>query len=297
MEAAPFAIGIDIGLCSLNTAVVRPDGHVLARFTVLTDAASTDWPHRVRRAIDGIEAVRGPSVVVGLSAPGAPDPDAACFDSIHPRLRQVQRLHWGHFLERANPVAVVNDGHAAMIAETWNGSAEGIDHAVLLVLAEGVSGAIKMDGKILRGQHGRAGRLGQLLHARTGGAGNVVRTLEECIGGISLEQRSDGRFRTTTDLIWAHRGGDVQATQIWLDSVEALATGIASLVSLFDPQCVVLGGPTARAGAALFEPLGLWMDQHEGQVEAERIPLVAAHHGEFASAIGAAKFAMDATRG
>jgi glucokinase len=53
----------------------------------------------------------------------------------------------------------------------------------------------------------------------------------------------------------AHQNGDAFASRVWLDSVRALAAGIASLINVLDPEAVVLGGGIMAAGDALLEPL------------------------------------------
>ena len=74
--------------------------------------------------------------------------------------------------------------------------------------------------------------------------------------------------------------------------VRALACGIASLINVDDPEMVVLGGGIAKAGKALFEPLGREMQDVEWRpVGGDGVPIVPAALGENAGAIGAARYA------
>jgi glucokinase len=116
---------------------------------------------------------------------------------------------------------VLNDGHAALLGEAWLGSARGFQNVILLTLGTGVGGAAILDGKLLRGQIGRAGHLGHIC-LDPDGPRDVCGTpgsLEVAIGNCTIGERSRGRFQTTHELVAAYRDGDLEAAGIWLESV------------------------------------------------------------------------------
>jgi glucokinase len=117
-------------------------------------------------------------------------------------------------------------------------------------------------------------------------------SLEDCIGNHNLHDRSAGRFRSTAELLSAVVNGDDKARECWEKSVQGLAVGIASLVNCFDPELVVLGGGISACGAPLFDLLQQKLDQVEWRPHGSGISIVPAQLGEFAGAIGAARFAM-----
>jgi len=114
-------------------------------------------------------------------------------------------------------------------------------------------------------------------------------SLEDAIGNCTVEPRSDGRFKTTHDLIAAHQAGDEFASKVWLKSVKALAAGIAGLINVLDPETVIIGGGIARAGEALFQPLREHLDQMEWSPTGSKVRIEPAKLGEFAGAHGAAR--------
>jgi glucokinase len=77
-----------------------------------------------------------------------------------------------------------------------------------------------------------------------------------------------------------------------LDSIQALAAAIASLINVLDPQTVVIGGGIAKAGAKLFSPLRRQLARFEWRPAGAKVRLVAAKLGDRAGAFGAARNAI-----
>jgi glucokinase len=298
-ETTSYCIGIDVGVTNIKCACVTPEGEVLAREATGTNADHVDWPSGVRGVLERIESERGRACAVGLAAPGVAAPDGSCITWMQGRFEAVQGLNWTEFLGRESKVAVLNDAQAALLGEVWIGAAKGCRNAMLLTLGTGVGGALMVDGRLLRGHLGRAGHLGHVCLDLEGPRDitNTPGSLEEAIGNCTVAARSAGRFASTHDLIAAHEAGDTRAMQLWLDSVQKLAAGIASLINVADPEMVIIGGGIARAGRSLFQPLDRWLEDYEWRPHGQRARIVPAELGEFAGAIGAAWNAMSSNSG
>jgi glucokinase len=117
-------------------------------------------------------------------------------------------------------------------------------------------------------------------------------SLEDLVGSATLLERSAGRFSDTESLLAAVRDSDVDAQRIWQDSIRALAAGIVSLINVLDPEVVILGGGITKAGYLLIEPLRASMQAIEWRPFGSGVPIVSAILGDWAGAIGAARFAM-----
>jgi glucokinase len=151
-----------------------------------------------------------------------------------------------------------------------------------------------VDGRILKGHLGRAGHVGH-VSLNPYGELDIVNTpgsLEANVGNATIGSRTGGRFTSTHDLVTAAHSGDGQAWGWWMDAMEHLAAGVASLVNVLDPKVVVIGGGIAAAGDALFGPLANAMDRYEWRPHGSQVRIVPAVLGEFAGAIGAARNAM-----
>lgn len=290
MTQPAYAFGCDIGVTNVKVVRVTADGAVLSRHTADTNAASPDWTDGVRRFLRQIEADHGPADSLGIAAPGLAAPDGTRIFWMQGRIGEVQGLNWTAFLGRWSFVPVVNDAQAALLGEVWQGAAKGSRNVMLLTLGTGVGGALMVDGRLLRGQIGRAGHLGH-VSLDPDAPGDIVNTpgsLEDLIGNCTVERRTGGRFTSTHDLIAAHLAGDADATAVWLRSVHHLAAAVASLINVADPEVVIIGGGIARAGGALFDPLNERLDRFEWRPHGRRARIVPAMLGEYAGALGAA---------
>jgi glucokinase len=299
MSDARYILGIDLGGTNIKALCVSPSGQIIAqKFSPTGDDSSGGFIENVRSLTSTILRERGEPAAVGLAAPGLAAQDARSIAFMPGRLHGIENLNWTTVLKTRQSVVVLNDAHAALLGEVWQGAAIGARNAAMLTLGTGVGGAIFSDGKLMTGQIGRGGHLGH-LSLDPNGAPDITGTpgsLEDAIGNSTLAARSGGVFKSTRELVEASNRGDARAREIWLRSVRALAAGVASLINILDPQVFVIGGGIAKAGPALFTPLAEFLDKMEWRPADHRVPIVPAKLGETAGALGAAYYAMQNTR-
>ncbi|MDO8348723.1 MAG: ROK family protein [Planctomycetota bacterium] len=291
---APFVVGLDLGGTSVKGIAVRADGTELARRTAPFDlAVPMAFACAVRDTLAALESAVGygcPASRVGLSAPGLAAPDARSIAFMPGRFEGLENLDWARHL--GLPVLpVLNDAHAALLGEVWQGAARDARNVILLTLGTGVGGAAMVDGRLLRGRSGKAGHLGHVCLNPDGAPGitRIPGSLEDAIGNHNIAARSGGRFATTHDLVAAHEAGDPFARTLWLRSVKALAAAVASLTNVLDPEVVIIGGGIARAGDTLLAPLRETVSRFEWKVCGHEVRIVPALLGDFAGAWGAAR--------
>ena len=289
-----YSIGVDLGGTNIKIVVVSDDGTVLDFLTCDTADSEGSWAQTIKTNLQEIQTRRGQAPCrIGLAAPGLAAKDGKSIAYMQGRLAGLQGFMWEDFLQ-SSPVVVLNDAHAALLGEVWQGAAKGYHNVILLTLGTGVGGAVLIDGRLIKGQIGRAGHLGH-TSINSDGAPDIVNTpgsLEQMIGNYNVAERSNGRFTSTRKLVEAHLAGDAEATKIWLRSMHHLAAAITSFINAFDPEVVIIGGGIAQAGPALFEPLRQYLDQFEWRPMGHTVPVIAAALGEKAGAIGAAYQAL-----
>jgi glucokinase len=291
-----FALGTDLGATNIKLVAVREDGTVLERHTEPThDHVAMSWAEHIKAMVDSVASSIGTEATwIGLAAPGLASRDHRAITCMPERLQGLEGLNWTMFLHRAKPVRVLNDAHAALYGEHWQGAAKGLENVILLTLGTGVGGAILSRGELMTGTIGRAGHLGHMclnLDAPKDIV-NMPGSIEMLIGDYTVRARSQGRYQSSQELVAAHLAGDEGASAIWLKSIHALSCALASLVNVLDPEAVIIGGGISRAGAALFEPLRKFMDEVEWRPGGHRVKIVPAQLGDWAGAFGAARFAM-----
>ena len=286
------AIGIDLGGTNVKAVRITAEGEILAKEIV--PIRQGDWRSAVHEAFTKVNTTHEPASCFGLAAPGLPDHENRQINHMPGRLDGLERFNWSDFLHQ--PVHVLNDAHAALLAEVNFGVAKGLNNVVMLTLGTGVGGAILINGQLYQGINQRAGSIGDMsLNAESDEIGflQVPGTLEDAIGNESVPRRSNGIFQTTRELVEAYARGDAYATEVWLRSVKKLSVALCSLINILAPQQIILGGGIAQSDDHLFMPLAGFMNQYEWRPDGQATPVVKAHFDDLAGAIGAACFAMD----
>ncbi len=296
--------GIDLGGTQIKAAAFSVDGRRLASALRPTRDGESEgdepaFAAEARRALaELVEAVGSRPAAIGVAAPGLAARDESHIAFIPGRLIGLCGLSWQKALDFPHAVPVLNDAHAALLGEIWQGAAKDRQDVVMLTLGTGVGGAIVSGGQLLRGHIGRAGHLGHISvdhHGPptiTGTPGGI----EWAIGNATLPQRSGGRFTMTRDLAAAAQSGDAEAEKVWLESVHALAAHLAGLICALDPELIVLGGGIAELDDFLFSPLQRYLDTMEWRPDGHRVKIVKATLGSWAGAYGAAARTMTATK-
>src|SRR5215211_5353824 len=113
-----YAIGIDLGGTNIKAAAVTPSGEVLGQSSAETrDGEGAAWAACVRGQIGALESrLGGAALCVGIASVGG-------------HLESLQDFDWFDYLGDGGAVALLNDGHAALLAEAWKGAAAGADDA------------------------------------------------------------------------------------------------------------------------------------------------------------------------
>ena len=294
MPRERYAIGIDIGGTYIKAVAVLPDGGELSRSLRSTPTERDALVAAVREVIEGHREGVGDGLLacLGISSPGLADREARSIRWMQGRMEIVQGLDWT--TELGTRVSVLNDAHAATLGEAWLGAARGYSDVVLLTLGTAIGGGILVGGELLRGHLGRAGHLGHLC-LDVDGPQDICSTpgsLEDAVADCGVKARTNGRFRTTREVVEAAAEGNEEAGRTWARSIRSLACGVASMINAVDPEVVVLGGGIAKAGDALFEPLREVLNEVEWRPTDVAVRVVPAQLGDLAGAFGAARFAM-----
>ena len=293
-----FGIGIDLGGTQIKSARFDLEtGEMVAQAMASTRdgqnmGAEPAFAIAIQELVSQHELEAGSmAAVVGISAPGLADRNGTCIRYMPGKLRGLENLVWADFLQR--PAFCLNDAHAALMGEIWQGGARGRQDVVMLTLGTGVGGAVVCNGRLLQGRMGRAGHIGHITVDMNGPPDcvGIPGSIEFAIGNGSLEERTHGRFTMTRDLIAAMTSGDTEARGTWEQSIRALAITIAGLINTFDPELVLIGGGISNAWEHIEPGLQRWLDQFEWRPGGARVPVCRAILGEWAGCYGAAIFA------
>ena len=273
--------GIVAGRAHLAALDVRTEGVAVAVSdlvgTVLAEASvpiggDTGTGPAVERAVALVErAVKEAGAdrphTVGIGAPGLIDPASG-------ELRDSSGLPQWHralvaTLQERFPdarVSVENETNLAALAEQRDGAARDRDTFVLLWLGHGTGAAVVLDGKLRRGASGGTGEIGFLPVPGTTGlpsatdcaggfhslAGSAAITRLAAEHGLTAEgAQAPDAARLVGEAVARTGGDEGDAARRFLDVLaDRIALGVASVVAVLDPGCVVLGGEVGQAGGA-----------------------------------------------
>jgi glucokinase len=257
---ARLAIGIDVGGTKIAAGVIDPEGRILRRVERPTPTESRDELLALFDEIVDSLMVDGVAAI-GFGLPSTIDQRTGrVVGSVHVPLADFDFRD--RMAERSPvPVALDNDGNAAAIAEWKIGAGRGTKHMIMLTLGTGVGGGLILDGKPYRGFVGAGAEIGHMV-IQYGGepcGGN-------CTGHGHFEQLTSGRAAdrkavelfgegaTGRELVGAAREGNQEALEAVREIGRVLGAGIGSLVNIFNPEVVVIGGGFSQARDIFLEP-------------------------------------------
>jgi glucokinase len=257
---AELAIGVDVGGTKIAAGVIDRKGKILRREERPTPK---DSPGQFLDVLDEVVAdLLGEGVVaVGFGMPSTIDQRTGrVINSVHVPLgdfdfrdRMADRL--------SIPVALDNDGNCAAIAEWQAGAGKGTSDMVMLTLGTGVGGGLILGGKPYRGFIGAGAEIGHMVIEYGGEpcGGNCTGHghLEQVASGSAADRAAKrvlGPDATSRDLVRVAREGNAEALQAIVEIGKRLGAALGSLVNIFDPEVIVIGGGFSQARDLFLEP-------------------------------------------
>ena len=286
-------IGIDLGGTAIKLARFSRSGDLLAEAQLPTPQPAV--PGAVTMALcEAVEELdpQRLAAVVGIGLPGPMDAAArvarVCINL--PGWEEVPLADWLEpRLERR--VTLANDGNCAVVGEAWRGAAQGYGDVVLLTLGTGVGGGVLLNGSLFTGHNGAAAEPGLIGVDPEGPACNSGNrgSLEQFASIGALRRLSE---REPRELARAAAAGDPEALAVWGRYGSSLGVGITSLVYMFTPQLVLLGGGLAGAAPHFLPALRREVESRVQAVSREGLRIEACALGNGAGRLGAARLAL-----
>ncbi|HZU24030.1 MAG TPA: ROK family protein [Bryobacteraceae bacterium] len=281
-------IAIDLGGTKLTAAVVDENGTISSQRKVAAVRGDVRASAaQIAELISGLQARAAGLIIPGISSERTGTAWA-------PNL-------WGHDhvplrdeLERVLPLPVIIDSDRAgyVMGEAWLGAARGLSDVVFLAVGTGIGAGIISGGRLLRGAGDIAGAVGWFAldpawrddYAQTG-------CWEAESGGPALARGAG--MKNAEEVVAAARAGDPRACDAVDRAVTFMAMGIANLISVLNPQMIVLGGGLMQASGLFLERIRQRTARWAQPVAATQVRIEVSQLGENAGLLGAAKLALD----
>ena len=284
-----FAV-IDLGGTKILTVVTDAEKRVLAKTKIPTEAARgvSVVLDNIFKSLDisckecGISADSLSGIGIGVPGPVNYEkglvydcPNLAGWKNIEVRKIIEEKLNV--------PVFVENDARVAGLAETRLGAAKGFRHVFYITVSTGIGSAIIIDGKIYHGADGAAGEFGQMKLLD----GSI---LEQKFAGPAIERLFG---LPTTQLAGLIKKNDPGAKCALDHLIHGTGTFLANIVTLLNPQIIVVGGGVAQLGELFLGPVRGKVSSLAFSIGAENVKIVPAALGTDSGAVGAVELLFD----
>jgi glucokinase len=308
-------LGVDLGATKVAAALVDAEGRIVASHVYPTNAAK--GPDEVIRDI--VACVRDGLGTSARGAAGLGIGVAGQIDEATGAVHSAPNLGWHHVplrpaLEQGLglPVVVTNDVRAATWGEWMHGAGRGADDLVTLFIGTGVGGGIVIGGRLLAGCTNAAGELGHMTIV-TGGRKCHCRNrgcLEAYVGGWAIaEQAREAVLRdgeagrrlvalagvvdeiTAGTVSEAYHQSDPLAVRLVEEISRHLAAGIVTVVNVFNPCLLILGGGVVEGLPELAALAEAPVRAHALEAAVSGLRISRAALGNQAGVIGAAALA------
>ncbi len=276
-----YRIGVDLGGTNIAVGLVDEEKKLVKKKSVPTGAERP-----AEQIVDDIAAVcralcteagvpLSEIVSVGIATPGIANHDTGVVEYANNlpfrKLPLADMLRERLGVER---VKIENDANAAAWGEAVAGAAQGTRNSIMITLGTGVGGGIIIDNKVYSGFNYAGGELGHIVIRVDGApcscgrhgcweayssATALIRMtrekIEECEAEgretlMSKAEKISGR--TACD---AMRQGDAAAKEVYDLYIHYLASGLATIINIFQPEVISLGGGISNEGQSLIDSL------------------------------------------
>jgi glucokinase len=238
-----YSVGVDIGGTKILIHIADAEGNIVYKNKIGTSGQFEAIHKHVMESLNSASVSLDQVAAIGFGVPGITDSSEGI-------VIDAPALNWTNVPFKAKmepyfnkPIFVNNDVNCAAMGERWIGSAQNVDNMVFIAIGTGVGSAIIANGTLLQGSNYMAGEIGYLVTEDdiTGGHSNAFSEFglyEKKISGSALSQHGE----LPSVLFEKYAIGDEIAVPIINKFVADLSIGIANIVSLLNPQKVIIGG-------------------------------------------------------
>ena len=216
----------------------------------------------------------------------------------------------GFLLPGIGPLILESDRSAYVAGEAWKGAAAGASDAVFLAVGTGIGAGIIAGGRILHGHEDIAGAVGWFgLDPDFKPEYAAMGSFEAEASGNSLARKARARLAqgrpsvlielaggaiesvTAETVAAAARRNDPLALEVVAGAVTYLGMGLANIVSLLNPEVVVLGGGLFQAADLFLEPVRREFRRWAQPLAARSVRIEVSALGESAGLYGCGRLA------
>jgi glucokinase len=312
-----FCGAVDVGGTKISSALLTSEAKMLNKKKISIDKSKPEKAvHQIVEIINNLEGYtreeEGKILAVGIAIPGVVfqksglvwAPNIPGWDYF-PLIKEIKG-------KIDLPLVLDSDRSAYVLGEQWCGAAKNMKHVVFLAVGTGIGAGIIIDGKLCRGSEDISGAVGWFalnpefrkdysdmgcFEAEASGSAVARRAIQLIKTGESsiMEEIVKGNREkiTAETVIEAAKKDDPLAEKVIDSTIKFLAMGIANIVSILNPEMVILGGGLFQAGQVLLKPLRREFKKWAQPLAAQKVRIELSGLGEDAGLYGAGKLAWE----
>jgi glucokinase len=279
-----IVVGIDIGGTNTALGIVDFNNNILCEhsFKTCADKGSDDYFSRLASEIREVYKkfeIEHVLSGIGIAAPAANYLKGTIESSANLKWENVDviKMMKTHF---DIPAAIMNDADAAAMGEHAFGVAKNMKNFIVLTLGTGLGSGIFVKGHLLRGENGMAGELGHIIIEQDGrecscgrkgcletyvSASGIKRTVSYLLSSSKLEtELKNISFNelTSKKVSELALNNDPVALEVFNYTGEIFGKALANIVTIFDPEAIILFGGLADADELLLRPVKLHFEEN-----------------------------------
>ena len=299
-----LAIGLDLGGTKIEVVALDPGGREIVRRRRLTPRDYEGTLEALVALVDEVERETGSTGTVGLCHPGAMSPATGLLKNANtvwladrPFDIDVRRCF-------GRPVAMANDANCLALSEATDGAGAGARVVFAGIIGTGVGGGIVVDGRLLTGPNAIAGEWGHVPLGRETAAERpgppcdcgLIGCIETWVSGPGFaadHHRRTGQSLPAPEIV-ARAAVDPACRESLDLYIDRLGRALATVVSIIDPDVIVLGGGMSNV-AAIYPALPAAIERW-AFTDRLATPVRRALHGDSSGVRGAAWLGRDLAR-
>lgn len=271
-----YAIGINLTIESIDVAIINFQAEIKAFYSMELDSLYYTVEDIVKRMVRCVqecmwEANFSKDMIsgIGIGIPGLVDSESG-------KIRFLPNYGWEDvnlrnlFQAQINlPTHIENSSNNLAIAEHWFGIGKSMDNFIVVTLQNGIGAGCVVNGQLLRGFAGIAGEFGHLTMDPDGpscrcgkkgcieayaGNNSIIRDAKKA-AMKGLWNKNNPESITYTDVIKALHNKEPELVTLFKTAGEVLGIGIAHLITLLNPEKIIITGKGVQAGTAIFNSM------------------------------------------
>jgi glucokinase len=278
-----IVVGVDIGGTNTVLGIVDLSNNILWEnsFKTYPGRGVDDFFERltivIKEAYNKLED-RYVLTGIGLAAPGANYLKGTIESSVNLKwgnvnISEIMKKHFGI------PVTILNDADAAAVGEHFLGVAQKMKNFIVLTLGTGLGSGIFVDGHLMSGENGLAGELGHIIIEQDGrectcgrkgcletyvSAAGIKRSASYFLSVLGLESKLKNisfNELTSKKVCELALNNDPVALKVFNYTGEILGKTLANIVTIFNPEAIILFGGLADADELLLNPTNFYFEK------------------------------------